>query len=256
MHPVLIQLGPFEIRFYGLMYVIAILVGLKLVRGEAERKGLGLSADEAGNFVLLAVVLGIIGARLYYVAFRWDYYSRALLEIPAIWHGGLAIHGGIAGGVVGGVIFTRRKRLPFFRFADAVAPSIILGQTFGRFGNFMNGDAHGLPTDLPWGITFPPESIAGQEFPETPLHPTMLYELVLNFLIFLTLWRLRRRPHGDGFIFSLYLILYSAGRFVVSFYRADSLYLGTFRAAHVVGLILMALFAAFILSRRLWRPQA
>jgi phosphatidylglycerol:prolipoprotein diacylglycerol transferase len=120
----------------------------------------------------------------------------------------------------------------------------------------MNGDAHGIPTSMPWGVVFPPQSIAGQEFPGTPIHPTMLYEMVLNLLIFLTLYRLRLRPAKSGFIFSLYLMLYSAGRFVVSSFRADSLMLGPFRAAHVVSLLLITLAGGFILKERLWLPEA
>lgn len=255
MHPVLFEFGPISVRFYGLMYVIALLVGLQLVRMESGRLGLGLTKDEASNFCLLTLLAGILGGRIYYVFFNWDFYSRNLQEIPAIWRGGLAIHGGIAGGFLYALWYVRHRGLPFLRLADAVAPSLILGQAFGRFGNFMNGDAHGVPTSMPWGIVFPKESIAGQEFPDTPLHPTMLYELLLNLLWFSLLWKLRKRPHRDGFIFALYLGLYSAGRLVVESFRADSLMLGPLRAAQVVGILLMGLSAVWILRRRLWSDR-
>ncbi len=255
MHPVLIEIGPLTIRYYGLMYAVAILVGLVLVKRDVRRRGLPITEDDVVNFVLLVVAAGIIGARLYYVAFNWDFYGRHIAEIPAIWHGGLAIHGGILGGVVAGWWFVQRHNLPVLVMGDVAAPSLILGQTFGRFGNFMNGDAHGLPTSLPWGVVFPPESIAGQEFPGTPIHPTMLYEMVFNFLIFLTLYRLRLRPAKDGFICTLYLVLYSTGRFVVSFFRADSLMLGPYRAAHIVSLLLIALAGGYMIKERLWQAE-
>lgn len=254
MHPIAFELGPIAVRYYGLMYVVAIIVGTYLLRSEVRRKEFPLTDDNVINFVLLAVVFGVAFARLYYVAFNWDYYSARPLSIPAIWEGGLAIHGGLVGGVVAGYIFTAKHGIPFWRFADAVIPSVILGQTFGRFGNFMNGDAHGTPTSMPWGIVFPRNSIAGSQFPGTPLHPTMLYEMALNFSIFLTLWRLRKRQFKDGFLFSLYFILYPAGRFVVEAFRADSLMIGSLRAAQLVSIALIVIFGLYIYKNRLWEP--
>ncbi len=255
MYPVLFEIGPLQIRFYGLMYAIGITCSLYIIRNDIRRKKISLTEDDVMNFVIFSVLGGIVGARLYYVLFNWESYSQDLREIIKIWHGGLAIHGGILGGTLVGWWVIRRHRLPFWKMADIVAPSIILGQTFGRFGNFMNGDAHGVPTTMPWGIVFPPTSIAGSDprFPPgSPLHPAMLYEMVLNFCIFLLLWKIRTRPWKDGFVFCLYLILYSAGRFIVSFFRADSLMLGPFRMAHIMSLLLIAVAGFFVFSRRLW----
>jgi phosphatidylglycerol---prolipoprotein diacylglyceryl transferase len=255
MHPILIQLGPLQIRYYGLMYAIAITCGLFLIRREVARKQLPLSEDAIMNFVMCAVFGGIIGARAYYVIFEWESYRNALSEIVKVWHGGLAIHGGILGGTLAGWFFIRRYHIPFLRMADVVAPSLILGQAFGRFGNFMNGDAHGVLTTLPWGIVFPPNSIAGQEFPGMPLHPVMLHELVLNALIFVILWRLRLRPWKDGFIFCWYCILYSVGRFAVSFFRADNLTVSGLSLPHIVSILMILLGGGLILGRRLWEQQ-
>ncbi|OGP22108.1 MAG: prolipoprotein diacylglyceryl transferase [Deltaproteobacteria bacterium GWA2_55_10] len=255
MHPVLIEFGPVAIRFYGLMYVIAILVGSVLIRKEVERKNIALIPDDVMNFIVWTVIGGIIGARAYYVVFNWGYYGANPSEIPAIWHGGLAIHGGLLGGITAAWIYLRRKAVLFWRMADAVAPAIILGQAFGRFGNFMNGDAHGRPTDLPWGLVFPPESIAGSEFPNTPLHPTMLYEMFINLGIFSFLWfYLRNKGHKDGFIFAMYLTLYSIGRFIVEHFRADSLMMDSLKAAQAVSLTIAALGLIVIFSKRLWKP--
>ncbi len=235
------------------MYVVAIVVGYFLVKSEIRRKEMGLTPDDIMNFIFWVVLGGIIGARIYYVAFNWDYYWPDWKEIPAIWHGGLAIHGGILGGVVSAYGYTRRKNIPFLQAADVVAPSLILGQAFGRFGNFMNGDAHGLPTEMPWGIVFPTESIAGRQFPNTPIHPTMLYELVINLAIFFFLWGIRKRPAKDGLLIVLYLILYSIGRFGVSFFRADSLMVGGLRAAHLISVVIIAVVTPILIIEKPWR---
>ncbi len=254
MHPILIQIGPVAIRYYGLMYVLAFFVGGWLLGTEVRRKGIPLTDDRRWDFLSLVYVAGILGARIYYVLFNWSYYSENPLEIPAIWHGGLAIHGGIIGAVLAGWWYVARHHLSFLQLADAGAPSVILGQAFGRFGNFMNGEIHGVPTTMPWGIVFPPESPAGQQFGPVPLHPTMLYELGLNLLIFALLWSMRKRPAQDGFIFFTYLILYSIDRSIVSAFRAEDLMLGPFRAPHVVSAILVVGLGWFMIQRRLWRP--
>ena len=252
MHPVLVTIGPIQIRFYGLMYVVAIVVGYFLLKSEVRRKGMDLTPDDVMNFIFWVVFGGIVGARIYYVAFNWEYYWADWKEIPAIWHGGLAIHGGILGGLLGSFFYTRRKGVRFLCAADAVAPCLILGQAFGRFGNFMNGDAHGLPTRMPWGIVFPPGSIAGDQFPHMALHPAMLYEMVINLAIFFFLWKIRKRPAKDGFIISLYLILYSVGRFIVSSFRADSLMVGGLRAAHVISILIIAIVTFLLVKEKLW----
>jgi phosphatidylglycerol:prolipoprotein diacylglycerol transferase len=254
MHPILFEIGPLQIRFYGLMYAIAITCGLYIIRREVRRQQISLSNDDVLNFVMLSVVGGIIGARLYYVIFNWSNYRHELWEIIKIWHGGLAIHGGVIGGTLAGWWFTRWHRVSFWKMADIVAPALILGQTFGRFGNFMNGDAHGIPTTMPWGIVFPPTSIAGYQFPGIPLHPTMLYEMVINFCIFLFLWKIRTRPWKGGLIFCLYCILYSIGRFFVSGFRADSLLdpLWGFRVARIISIVIIVLAGTLIIKKRLW----
>ncbi len=256
MHPMLFKYGFIEIRFYGLMYVVAILVATYIIKQEVVRKAIGLSADDVVNFVTWTVIAGVVGARIYYVLFTLDYYMANPVEIPAIWHGGLAIHGGLIGGASAAWIYLRRHGVLFWRMADAVAPAIILGQTFGRFGNFMNGDAHGMPTAMPWGIVFPPGSIAGSQFPGIPLHPAMLYEMSINFCIFLFLWlSLRKRGHKDGFIFAAYIALYSSGRFVVEGFRADSLMLGPIRIAQLVSALIAIFVAGLIIKKRLWEPS-
>ncbi|MBI5642577.1 MAG: prolipoprotein diacylglyceryl transferase [Deltaproteobacteria bacterium] len=257
MHPILFKFGPIEIRFYGLMYVIAILAASYLIKKEVRRKKISLTDDDVMNFIIWTVVGGVIGARLYYVAFNLDYYLSNIKEIPALWHGGLAIHGGLLGGILVALSYLKKRGVSFWRMADCVAPALILGQAFGRFGNFMNGDAHGRPTSMPWGIVFPPDSIAGSEFPGIPLHPTMLYELSINLGIFCLLWFvLKNKGRKDGFIFAMYVALYSFGRFIVEHFRADSLMFGPIRAAQAVGLVIAGAAILFIISKKLWVEPA
>jgi phosphatidylglycerol---prolipoprotein diacylglyceryl transferase len=256
MHPLLIQIGPLSIRYYGLMYVLGIIAAIFLIRAEVRRKGLPLTDDDQTNLLLLTVFAGIVGARLYYVVFNWSFYSQFPWEIPAVWRGGLAIHGGVAGGICAVCWFARRHHIPLLRLTDVLAPPLILGQALGRFGNFMNGDAHGVPTSLPWGLVFAANTPAGNQFPGMPLHPTMLYEMAINLGIFIYLWVTRKQPAKDGYTTMRYLLLYSLGRFGVEFLRADSLWFGPFRAAQLVSLALIALSVALIVVWRLWLPEA
>jgi phosphatidylglycerol:prolipoprotein diacylglycerol transferase len=254
MHPILIEIGPLSIRYYGLMYMVGIIAAIFLIRSEVRRKGLSLSDDEQTNLILLIVFAGIVGARLYYVLFNWTYYRQVPWDIPAVWRGGLAIHGGVIGGTTAAFWFARRKKIPFLRLTDVLAPPLILGQALGRFGNFMNGDAHGVPTSLPWGLVFPPATPAGAQFPGMPLHPTMLYEMAINLGIFVYLWSTRKRLAKDGYMTMRYLLFYSVGRFGVEFFRGDSLTLGPFRTAQFISLVLIALSLTLIVVWRLWIP--
>lgn len=258
MHPILFKYGFIEIRFYGLMYVVAIVAASYLIKREARRKSIPMTDDEVMNLIIWTVIGGVAIARLYYVLFNLSYYLSNPKEIPAIWHGGLAIHGGLIGGITAAWLYLRRLKSPvcFWRMADAVAPALILGQAFGRFGNFMNGDAHGRPTTMPWGIKFPPESIAGSEFPNTPLHPAMLYELIINLAIFLVIWFVyRKKDHKDGYIFAMYLMMYSFGRFIVENFRADSLMIGPIKTAQAVSILISFAAAVVIMNKRLWEPM-
>lgn len=260
MHPILAQLGPITIRYYGLMYVIAITLGLFILSREVKRKklmcgasGKLVSTDDLLDLLLWMVPAAIIGARIYYVAFQWGYYGSHPADIVKIWQGGLAIHGGVIGGTLAVFLFAQRKQIRFWALTDAISLSLILGQAIGRIGNLMNGDAYGIPTTLPWGIHFPANSPAGMAYPGQATHPSMIYEMILNLLIFSLLWRLRKQGYKDGFLTSMYFILYSIARSIVSFTRGDSLWLGSIRAAHVISAILVVSFLIFILSRHLYK---
>ena len=267
MDPVIVEIGPLAIRWYGLMYVVAIVVGIVLVTREIRQRGLNLTLDDVLDFVLITVPLAIIGARLYYVAFQWQYYGQNLGDIYKIWQGGLAIHGGLIAGVLGLLIFAKWKKVSFWTFADVVVPALALGQAFGRFGNFMNGDAYGIPTNSIFGIVFPSNSPAGQAYPEMHLHPTMLYELVGCLLLFGVLWWLKRQPFKAGFLTSVYAIGYSVLRFIVEFYRGDALcltagtdcvtgaqtFLESLKVAQVISVLILLIFATLMIYKEFYK---
>lgn len=256
MHPVLIQMGPLVIRWYGAMITIACFAGMWIALKEAERKGIGKENIE--GFFFYVLIGAIIGARIYYVAFSdlESYWSRPL-TIFAIWEGGLAIHGAILGGFLVALIYTRRHDIPFWRLADTVAPSLVLGQAIGRIGCFLNGDAHGYPTNLPWGLIYSPESPAGRMFPGQPLHPTQLYEMFFNLIIFMFLWRWRKRTRVEGNLFLIYVILYSAARIFVEHFRADKLlFLGELSAAQSISIVGIIIGIALIFTRQKNRRKA
>lgn len=279
MNPILVEIPmPFgwsnlQIRYYGVMYVVAILIGIWLTRRAVARQGLSLTLDDILDFVLMTVPVAIVGARLYYVAFQWsnfyvpDDLLKTLINIIAIWEGGLAIHGGILAGLLMLWVFCRVKRVSFWGFADAVAPSMILGQALGRFGNFMNGDAYGTPIGPEWpawldwvGVVYAPGSPGHQQWGHIPTHPTMLYEMAGDFIIFGLLFWLGRKNFQEGFITALYAILYSFLRFWMEFLRADALWLipETLRAAQVLSVLLIIVFGVLIFWKKLYmrRPVA
>ncbi len=254
MHPILIQIGPLELRWYGAMIATACLVGYWLGGREAERKGIGKENFQA--FFLYAVIGAVIGARLYYVAFTdLSMFWQEPLSVLAIWQGGLAIHGAILAGFVVCLLYVSKHKIPLGKFVDTLTPSLILGQAIGRIGCFFNGDAHGYPTRMPWGLVYSPESPAGQMFPGQPLHPTQLYEMILNLIIFGILWKIRTKLKIDGQLFLVYVILYSAARILVEHFRADKLtYLGNISTAQSIGII--GIFLGIILMIGLKRKRS
>ncbi|KRT71770.1 MAG: lgt, prolipoprotein diacylglyceryl transferase [Candidatus Rokubacteria bacterium CSP1-6] len=250
--PIFVQVGPLAIRWYGVLMAAAMAVGLWLAYRDARRRG--VDPEELLKASELALLGGLVGARLYYVAFNWDYYSRALPKIIAVWEGGLAIHGGLLGGLLLGGGYAWWKRLPLPRYLDIVAPSLALGQGIGRWGNFFNEEAFGTPTSLPWKLYISPPHrpllYAQEEF----FHPTFLYEALWDFLVFaLLLWVLRDRvARAPTCLFWMYLGLYSVGRLIVEGFRTDSLMLGSIRVAQLasgIGIVLAIVLVPILLKR-------
>jgi phosphatidylglycerol:prolipoprotein diacylglycerol transferase len=198
-----LQFGPLAIRWYGVLMAVAILVAWWVTGREARRSGLAARRIlDAGGW---SIVAGLIGARIYEVIFNWDYYGRHLSKIPAVWEGGLAIHGGLIVGIITGIALARRSRLPLLASLDTVAPGIAIGQAIGRWGNFFNEEAFGTPTDLPWKLYISSTHRPHQYMADDFFHPAFLYESLWNLAVFATLIGIRRAaPSPPGTVFFLY----------------------------------------------------
>ncbi|CAG9614613.1 Phosphatidylglycerol--prolipoprotein diacylglyceryl transferase [Bacillus rhizoplanae] len=247
---VAIQLGPFPIYWYGVIIGTGVLLGLWLATRESER--LGLPKDTIIDLVLIAVPIAILCARAYYVIFEWGYYSQNPSEILRIRHGGLAIHGGLIGAVLTGWVFAKKRGLSFWKLADIVAPSILLGQAIGRWGNFMNQEAHGGEVTRQFLESLHlPQFIINQMYIDGVYYqPTFLYESLWDFAGVILLLLLRKANLRRGELFFTYLIWYSTGRFFIEGLRTDSLMLGPLRVAQVISIAIIIVSIIFIVVRR------
>lgn len=247
---VAIQLGPFPIYWYGVFIGTAVLLGLWLAIREGKRRG--IPEDTFLDLVLIATLVAIPCARAYYVIFNWDYYSQDPMQIFNIRQGGLAIHGALIGAVVTGVIFARKRGLSFWKLADIAAPSILLGQAIGRWGNFMNQEAHGgeVTRQFLEDLHLPDFIINQMYIDGAYYHPTFLYESVWNILGVIVLLLLRKVNLRRGELFFTYIIWYSVGRFFIEGLRTDSLMLGPLRVAQLMSLGLIIASIIFIIVRR------
>lgn len=232
-NPVLVHLGPFALSWYGLAVVSAMLVGLWLTLREARRKG--IPTEPVADLALWIFAGAFVGARLLHVVDRWDYYAANPHQILAIQNGGLAIIGGVLGGALTGGILAWKRGLPVRRLFDAAAPGLVLGQAIGRFGCLVTGDAVGRPTDGSWGVVYanpgamPPQlGVAYQ--------PVFFFEQVWDLAIFGVLWMLRKRLKVDGQLFALYLGLYAAGKFALTFLRTEVVWFLGLQEAQVFAL--------------------
>lgn len=226
-NPVAFELFNLDIRWYGILVATGIALGTLVfyIRGPKR----GISGDSVLDILIISIPVGVICARLYYVVFNWDYFSMDPMEILNIRGGGLAIHGGLLGGLLAAWFVARHKHINFLDLADAVVPGFALAQAIGRWGNYFNSEAHGGPTDLPWGIM-----VDGVK-----VHPTFLYESIWCFLLFLFLIWFDKKPLFPGQIACLYGILYSVERFFVEALRTDSLMFGPFKQAQLLSLALI-----------------
>ena len=214
-----------DIMWYGVLMASAMVLCVILALREGKR--VNISEDDILNLAIVAIPCGLLGARLYYVIFNWSWYSENLSEILNFRGGGMAIHGALIGGILAGFVYTKVKKINFFKMADTVMIGIPLGQAIGRWGNYINGEAHGGPTNLPWGIM-----VDGVK-----VHPTFLYESIWDLGIFIFLWCFRKKKTYEGQLAIMYLILYSIGRFFIEGLRTDSLMIGPLRMAQVISLV-------------------
>lgn len=232
-NPVAFSIFGFEVRWYGIFIAAALILAMFIALKRSAKYN--ISDDNIYDFFLLLIPSIIIGARLYYVIFEWEYYAQHPSEIIMIWHGGLAIHGGIIAGVLAGIIFCRIRKISFYALADTLIPALPLGQAIGRWGNFFNGEAYGEMTDLPWAIT-----VNDPIYGLIRVHPTFLYESIWNLFVFLALLLFEKKwKKEDGELLFLYFILYSIGRFFIEGLRTDSLMFYGFKTAQLLSIVLI-----------------
>jgi len=216
-HPIAFQLGPLTVHWYGVMIALAFLAGLWTATRRARREN--ISSERIADIVIWLMVGGILGARIVYVATYWkdEFAGQPFSEIFMIQHGGLVYYGGLIGATIAGIICNHWKKLPFWKTADVLAPSIALGNIFGRIGCLLNGCCYGRACNLPWAIRFP----SGHPTGGLPVHPTEIYDALNNFILYLLLAWLFRRKKFDGEVFATYLIGYAITRTIMEYFRGD-----------------------------------
>ncbi len=227
MHPVLLKFGNVAIYSYGFMIALGFFLGIVLAMREARR--LGENPEKIMDLSFYILVAAIIGSRLFYVVTAWSSFADNPLEIIKIWKGGLVFYGGFIGAVATAIMYMRLHRLPIWKSADILAPSLALGQTLGRLGCFLAGCCYGRPSNAAWSVTFTDQACLAPV--NTPLHPTQLYSAFTNLAIFGVLFLFSRRNKITGRVFWIYVLLYGLTRSIIESLRGD------FRGAEVFGLL-------------------
>ncbi|WP_353948383.1 prolipoprotein diacylglyceryl transferase [Sporolactobacillus sp. Y61] len=246
--PVLFRVGPIAINTLGVSVALSTLLGLWIVNREARKQN--INADYMVEFALYCVLGGVIGARLWYVLFKWPYYAAHPGEILMVWMGGLALQGGILGGILIGIWLAKKHKLPVWQVADIVAPALILGMSIGRLSDFLAGDAYGIPSDSFLAVTYPPGTFVYHAFGSTPVLPTPLFEAIGDLVILGILFLIKHRKPFQGFLFLLMLELYSILRFSLEFWRGDSLStVFNLKTAQVTALLTIIIAIGFMIRR-------
>jgi phosphatidylglycerol:prolipoprotein diacylglycerol transferase len=210
--PVLFSIGPLEIRYYGIIYLLGFFLAYIILRWLAPKK-LGISKEKVLDYIFWIAIGIIVGARLFYVfIYNPSYYLLRLWEALYIWQGGLSFHGGLIGGIIAAVIFCKKNKISLFRMADLTALPLAFALSLGRIANFLNAELVGRPSSLPWCVKFPTA--------EGCRHPSQIYASLKDLFIFSLLFFLRDKKMKDGTLFSIFLLLYGSLRFIVGFFRA------------------------------------
>jgi phosphatidylglycerol:prolipoprotein diacylglycerol transferase len=231
--PVFFRLGPLEFRWYGLMYIIGFISAYFIILAGVKRMKIELTRDDVADSVF-AVAMGVIlGGRTGYVLFYdLPVYLAHPLKVFAVWEGGMSFHGGLAGAILAGLYYARKKKVPFFRMADLAALATPIGLGLGRLGNFINGELYGRVTEMPWGMVFPRGG-------SLPRHPSQIYEAILEGpVMYLVLWLLGRKDRPAGVIFWSFVALYGLFRFFVEFFREPDQQLGFIAGCFSMGQML------------------
>jgi phosphatidylglycerol:prolipoprotein diacylglycerol transferase len=249
------------IYWYGIIIALAFLSAVLL--GLRSCRKYDIEPDNVLDMVLFAAPAAIIGARLYYVIFSWDQYKDNLIDIFKVRDGGLAVYGGVIAAALVAWIYARVKKMSFLNIMDFAAPYIVLGQGIGRWGNFVNQEAFGTATQLPWRMNgdIPDKYLSGLTNALDPakwgVHPTFLYESLWDFAVFFfLLWYRKKKKKLTGEVLFLYLIFYGIGRFIIEGLRTDSLYLGSIRVSQMLSALLVLAFAVLFIYRRRKKSKA
>lgn len=253
---IVFSIGNFQLHYYGLIMFLAIISAMFVMDFVSKKYYKNVKNDILIEILPIIILCALLGARAYYVILDFHYYSQHLLEIFAVWNGGLSIHGGLLGGIGAGIILARKYKFSFLEYADVFSYGLLIGQAIGRFGNYFNCEAFGLPTELPWKLFIPETHRPFEYINYSYFHPTFLYESLWNIAAFLILFCVIRKQQNlaPGTIFFSYLILYSIGRFFIEYLRLDSvLNLGTIPVAQIVCVltILVAVFCLLFLNKKL-----
>lgn len=249
LNPIAFEFLGRQVHWYGIIVSLTIFTGYYIAEFESRKRG--FVKDTLLDFIIVAVPIAFVFARLYYVAFRWDYYSQNKSEIIAIWDGGIAIYGGLIGAFIYLYFFSKKRNLSKIKILDIFAPSLLLGQTLGRWGNFFNHEAYGnIVSRAELEAQFIPNFIIDNMFIDGEYRqPTFLYESVWCLVAFIILILIRKFLYR-GEVFSVYMILYGIERFLVEGLRSDSLYIGIFRISQLVSILMIFAGIAYLIYNR------
>ena len=246
--PIAFSLGAFEIRWYGIMVVLAVIaiIGISLL----EAKRCGIADDHIYSLAAYAVIGGVVFSRVIHVIDKWDYYIANPMQIFNF--EGLAVYGAVIGVVLAIIIYCLVKKLSIWLIADIISPGALVGMAIGRIGCVLNGCCYGLTTSLPWAVEYTcPDSYAPLG---VPLHPTQIYHIIWNLIAFAVLWSLRRRLKPQGSVFLLYLAFYAAGDLIIRTFREGEPYLFGLQQAQLIGIIVLVITVPWLIVR-IWRAK-
>lgn len=238
MNRVALDLGIIQIYWYSICILVGMMIGMFLVYKESRNKGIPDSLIT--NLIFYTIIVAIIGARIYYVAFDWGYYSKNPIEMLEIWNGGLAIHGGIIATFIFLLVYCKKKKMNFLLLLDILVVGVIIAQSLGRWGNFFNGEAYGRIVSLSFlkGMHLPKFIIDGMYIDGFYREPTFLYESLFSFIGFIVLLLVRKiKKLRVGQLTGIYFIWYGLERFIIETFRSDSLMLGNFKIAQIISII-------------------
>ena len=252
---VLLGLGPFQIRYYGLFYALGFVIAYFLIAYLAKRKQLGITKDDVADFLIYAIIGVVAGARLIYVIFYNPFfYLQNPLEIIAVWHGGLSFHGGLIGAIIATYLFCKKRKIEFYDLADIAVVPVALALALGRIGNFMNAELIGRIANISWCIDYSKNKFV-ENLPSGCRHPSQIYESIKNMIIFAALWTIKDKKLPKGFMFWIFVTLYGLFRTIVEFFRAPDEQIGFIFNYFTMGqllsfpLFLIGLFMLFKLNK-------